>query len=310
MLRSSSTALKSLQWRSPLVVLRHQSTATAAASAPPSSTPEAEQQQQQQQQQQPKEQNKKQPLSARLGGSGRGKTLEINDPFSQFLNNGQQRNKRMQQRGKPRTHGSSPGQFDDATTDSNTMTATSDEQQQRHKQQRHKRQNNNNNNNNNNRGQQQQDRPRRQEVSSSSSPNGDNNNRLQRQQKQKQQRQGGKNTTRKGGLENRRVTTFIDKDIDWTSMNTLEEIQENETLVGSIDNEQTTEDREKMMMELQTGDYERYFQVSKGMEFSPMINVDSMNSLMGGNASYGFDQKVAFLAAVSKASSTGVVAKK
>ncbi|KAI7853598.1 hypothetical protein BDC45DRAFT_510664 [Circinella umbellata] len=301
MLRSSSTALKSIQWRSPLVALRHQSTATAAASASPSSTSEAEQQQEQQ----PKEQKKKQPLSARLGGSGRGKTLEINDPFSQFLNNGQQRNKRMQQRGKPRTNGSSPGQFDDATVDSTTIAATSDEQQQKKQQQRPKRQNNNYNNN---RDQQQQNRPRRQEASSSS-PNGDNNNRLQRQQRQ-QQRQGGKNSTRKGGLDNRRVTTFIDKDIDWASINTLEEIQENEALVGSVDNEQTAEDREKMIMELQTGDYERYFQVSKGMEFNSIINVDSMNSLMGGNASYGFDQKVAFLAAVSKASGSGAVAKK
>ena len=289
MLRSSNTALKNLQWRSPLIALRHQSTATAAAAAPtPTPTPEAEKQQQ------PKQQ--KQPLSARLGGSGRGKTLEASDPFSQFLNNGQQRNKRMQQRGKPRTNAATAGQFDDATTGS-------DEQQKR--QQRPKRQNNNNNNNR----QQQQNRPKRQEASSSSSPSNGDNNRMQRQQRQ-QQRQGGKNT-RKGGLENRRVTTFIDKDIDWTAMNALEESQESETFVGSVDSEQTAEDREKMMLELQTGDYDRYFQASKGMEFGSIINVDSMNSLLGSNASYAFDQKTAFLAAVSKASaSAGAAAAK
>ncbi|KAI9246871.1 hypothetical protein BDA99DRAFT_609407 [Phascolomyces articulosus] len=274
MLRSSNTALRSLQWRSPLIALRHQSTATAAAAAP-----EVQQQQQPAQ----KQSSKRTPLSARLGGSGRGKTLEAGDPFSQFLNNAQQKNRRMQPRGKPRVNAAAPGQFDDAT-----------EQQPRkqQQQQRSKRQNK----------QQQQNKQKRQEASGATGTND------KQQQRSRQPRQV--KSTRKV-LETRRVTTFIDKDIDWTAMNTLEDQSNEAAAVSVASGEETThEDREKLMMELQTGDYERYFQVSNGMEFGSTISADSLNSLMGGNASYAFDQKMAFLSAVSKASGGAVAAKK
>ncbi|KAI9496199.1 hypothetical protein BDB00DRAFT_809464 [Zychaea mexicana] len=280
MLRSS-TALRSLQWRSSLVTLRQQSTAAAAAAAPAE-----EVQQPSEQPQQPQKQQSRAQLSVRLGGSGRGKSLEAADPFSQFLNNAQQQNfKRMGFRGKQKAKAAPvPGQFDDASEGQQP-------QQQRPKNQQQQQRSRGNNNNNNNRPQQQQKRQ----------ADGANQQRQQRQQRQPRQ---NNNVSRKPAVESRRVTTFIDKDIDWTAMSGFDD-QESEVAASMVSTEQTAEEREKVMLELQTGDYERYFQVSNGMQFAQAVDAESLNSLVGGNASYGFDQKTAFLSAVSKATSGG-----
>ncbi|KAI8141277.1 hypothetical protein BJV82DRAFT_181951 [Fennellomyces sp. T-0311] len=273
MLRSG--ALKSLQpaWRSPLISLRHQSTAAAAAV-------EVEQPAEQRQQRQ-----QRVPLSSRLGGSGRGKSLEAADPFAAFLNNAQQKNRRMPQRGNRKASAAAPGQFDDA--------------QEKKPQQQQQRPRKNNN------------RPQRQKAANDQQKSADGQPQKKaandKQQPKRQQRQ---NKTPRKAVESRRVTTFIDKDIDWTAISGFDD-QEAEVaaaMVAGSAEEQTPETREKLMAELQTGDYERYFQVANGLTFAPTVSVDTLNCLMGANASYGFNQKTAFLSAVSKATAGAAAA--
>ena len=280
MLRSS--ALKSLQ--RPLISLRYQSTAAAAAVEV-----EKPEEQQQQKQQQPRV-----PLSTRLGGSGRGKTLEAADPFAAFLINAQKKSQRMSPRGNRKTNASAPGQFDDA-----------DEL----KPQRPRRNNNNRSDNNNNRPQRQ--RTANGQKSEQRAANGQQSEqRAANGQQQKRQQRPQSKTPRKP-VESRRVTTFIDKDIDWTAISGFDdqEVEVAASLVAESTEEQTPEGHEKLLVELQTGDYERYFQVANGLVFAPTVSEATLNSLVGANASYGFDQKTAFLSAVSKATA-GAAARK
>ncbi|CDH60174.1 predicted protein [Lichtheimia corymbifera JMRC:FSU:9682] len=274
MLRSTGTTLRTIQpaFRSSLVCLRKQSTAAAAV---------AVEQPVHTQQPAAAPQKKNEPLSSRLarGGAGRGKQLDSNtgDAFSQFLKNAQRSNERRRPNNNNKNKNNrrkaaaaaAPGQFDDAIENT-----TSRPQQQKQR----RAASNNNNNNNNNKNQ----RPRR-----------DNNNNNNRQPRAafSAPRAPVNNVTR-------RVTTFIDKDIDWEAMSgfvdATTQVEANET---KVDGEQQA----ALLAAAENGEYKAYFDVTKQVQLGSTINVDNLSVLVGGNASYNLDQKTVFLNTISKA---------
>lgn len=272
MLRSTGTTLRTIQpaFRSSLVCLRKQSTAAAAVAVEqPVHT------------QQPAPQKKDEPLSSRLarGGAGRGKQLDSNngDAFSQFLKNAQRSNERRRpnnnnknknnMNNRKKAAAAAPGQFDDAVE--NTTSRPQQQKQRRaasnnnNKNQRPRRDNNNNNNNN-----------KRQPRAAFSAPRAPVNN------------------------VTRRVTTFIDKDIDWEAMSGVvdatTQVEANET---KVDGEQQA----ALLAAAENGEYKAYFDVTKQVQLGSTINVDNLSVLVGGNASYNLDQKTVFLNTISKA---------
>ncbi|KAI9015806.1 hypothetical protein CLU79DRAFT_847741 [Phycomyces nitens] len=260
------------------------------------------------------------PLSARLGGSGRGKPLEKADPFSLFLANSRpprSTNGKDFNRGRPNNRAprapkqAAPGQFDDAVEtkpkDGEAATASSTERQSRPPRQPRNNSNNNSNSNNNN-----------------ESTNAPNNNRSRRTFNDR--RAGDANTgdrrsnDRNGGDVNngdrrsndrsksfgnrprrsevsstplRRVVTFINKDIDWASLNPNEGVSAQAVVEGEVDSSVALAETQ--------GDYERYADITNSLKWSETINVSALNTLVGGNATYSIPQKTAFLQTVSKA---------
>lgn len=264
MLRSSTATLGALRRPLPQLFIRPQSTATTQVQAAP-----AQGQQQQQQQQ------LKAPLSARLRGAGRGvPELQVSDPLQKFVKGAESR--------KLPTGSSkqkfAPGQFDDAPGDA--AAAASAPRSQR-----------NNNNNNNKRFQprqrQQQQRARQQQQQKAAQ--GGNNNRTPRE-RQQQRRSSLQSSNRAANQPVRRVTTFIDQDIDWNLMSSLEETT---AVAASSPSEPVPE--------VQSGEYQRYFDVSKDLQWAPVVNAESLSVLVGSNASYNMEQKIAFMNAVSSA---------
>ncbi|KAG0170077.1 hypothetical protein DFQ28_002520 [Apophysomyces sp. BC1034] len=241
-----TTAVRRLQptWKPLLGALRYQSTVN---SVPKTATPETAEA--------TESKSERTPLSARLGGSGRGKPMAAAvDPFSKFLN--------AKSNERPRTNNDRPrrpgqgrpqkqaaqGQFEDAPEKRREGNRQPRQQQQRQ--------------------QQQQQRPR------------DNN------------RRNEKPVRREAKSQTRRAVTFIDKDIDWASLDTMQSVHEDATLEGQ-------EDSEQIVLDMQ-GDYSRYVSVAEKVEWSELADANALGTLVGNNATYGIPQKAAFLATVSR----------
>lgn len=274
MLRSTGTTLRTLQpvTHFSLLCLRKQSTAAAAAVAvEPMHT------------QQPAPQQRG-TLSSRLangGGAGRGKQLDNNagDAFSQFLKNAQRSNERRRpnnnnknKNNRRKASAGAPGQFDDAIENTTS----------RPQQQKQKRAASNNNNNSN-------QRQRR-----DNNKNNNNNNRDNKRQPRaafSAPRAPVNNVTR-------RVTTFIDKDIDWETMSGFVDAT---TQAEANDTQVDGEQQAALLAAAENGEYKAYLDVTKQVPLGSTINVDSLSALVGGNASYNLNQKTVFLNTISKA---------
>ncbi|ORZ25797.1 hypothetical protein BCR42DRAFT_400939 [Absidia repens] len=280
MLRIQSTRFgQQLQpfWRQSLFAIRQESTTSTSSTSEPVKQ-EAN--------------NAKRPsLSQRLGGSGRGKLMESSgqekDVFASFLAQAQKkqqrpRNNNRQRRPNQGQREAKPGQFDDAAEDTSAAGKRSANKQQ----------------------QQQQRKPKQQQAS------GENNKRQGGQQRDRRQRQDKKKATSYGAGSTsgptRRATTFIDKDIDWASLNPVESvIQETaDATVGdnvTIDKEQ----QQQLEKEVNAGDYTRFLSMGESIQWPGNLDTRGLESLVGSNASYGLDEKMTFLATVAKASSVG-----
>ncbi|ORY97254.1 hypothetical protein BCR43DRAFT_489477 [Syncephalastrum racemosum] len=242
----------------------------------------------------PVQEQKPRNLSARLGGSGRGKrTDDTVDPFSAFLhearqnrrsnmnrqnNNNNNNNRRNAQR-KPQQQ-AAPGQFDDAVEE------TTQPRQQNNRNNNNKNFNNNTRNNNyrntNNRQPQQQ------------RANG-KNDRRQGDQPQRRQKRGPVMGASSATGPARRVTTFIDKDLDWSAMSSFANVESGPIEVGETN---------QVVAELKQGEYARYLALTETMTWAPGMDQSALSSLVGGNASYSLEQKAAFLNAISSATAS------
>ncbi|CAO3624847.1 unnamed protein product [Cunninghamella blakesleeana] len=231
------------------------------------------------------------PLSQRLGGSGRGKILDSNDgkgnndAFATFLLQEQKKQKarkeNKQRRNNKERSEAKPGQFDDAVED-NVVNKN-----QRKAQQANSNNSNVSNNNNNN----------------------SNNKRQQRSRDRKGQRQNNKKSVSGGStsVPIRRATTFIDKDIDWTSLSSVDISKQ------SVEGEQKEgKDQELQLQQLESenGDYSRFISVGQSIQWSDSINKQALESLVIRNPSYNLDQKLVFLETVAKVSNVGTTVKK
>lgn len=224
-------------------------------------------------------------LSARLGGSGRGKrTDDTVDPFSAFLqearqnrrsnmnrqnNNNNNNNRRNAQR-KPQQQ-AAPGQFDDAVEE------TAQPQQNNNRNFKNKNRNNNNRNTNN--------RP-------SQRASGTND---RRQPDQRRQKRGPVMGASSATGPARRVTTFIDKDLDWSAMSSFAGVETGPLEVGESN---------EVVAELKQGEYARYLDLTDSLSWAPGVDQSALSSLVGGNASYSLEQKAAFLNAISSATAS------
>lgn len=232
------------------------------------------------------------PLSKRLGGTGRGKITDSADPFSSFLNNARKNNRGPRngnftpRQRKPAAE--SKGQFDDAEE-------PKQQKQQQARRDRKEKQStaapSDSNNNNNNR---------------RSPRNNDRNNNNNKRENNRQQGNNKFNSARRSAapqeVRTRRATTFIDKDIDWASFDTT-----TTPLVDTNSTEQTADDNELVLKDMQ-GDYDRYLSVGGDLKWSDIVKGDTMSNLVGSNPTLDLHQKTAFLNAVSKA--TTIAARK
>ncbi|KAI8374969.1 hypothetical protein EDC96DRAFT_497424 [Choanephora cucurbitarum] len=199
---------------------------------------------------------KQEPLSQRLGGTGRGRILEgATDPFAAFLANAKstrQRNGNFTPRPRKQKQ-TNNDQFADA--------------------------------------EETQKQPRQ--------------NKFNKQKKQDNDRRGPKkmNVRRSAPQEvrTRRATTFIDKDIDWSSFEG--------TQLNTVQVEQTDDDHQLVLKDMQ-GDYDRYLGVGTDIKWSDAIEGSAVNNLVGSNSTFDIQQKTAFLAAVSKATGGSQTIKK
>jgi hypothetical protein len=244
--------------------------------------------------------NENKSLSARLGGSGRGKVMDAAaDPFASFLANAkkprnnnrngsftprprrqQQQQQQQQQEGQfsdagVKTEGGEKKKFNNNNnrqprkTDTEGVSATTEGENNKKRQPRF----NNNNNRNNNRDQQQQ-RPNRRL----------NLNRSNQQQPQE--------------IRTRRATTFIDKDIDWSSFDTVASVEQE-----AVKHVETAEDNNELLLKDIAGDYDRYLSVGQEINWSDMMkrSNNGVTTLVASNPTFDLAQKSAFLAAVSSA---------
>ncbi|KAI8094915.1 uncharacterized protein B0P05DRAFT_568142 [Gilbertella persicaria] len=231
----------------------------------------------------PNDKEPKAPLSQRLGGTGRGRILDgASDPFAAFLANAKtnrNRNGNFVPRHNKKKTNDNKDQFADA--------AEPVEKKQQPRQNRNRPNNNNNNNNNNNRNKQQlgefKNNNRR-------TPNNNNNKKFNVRKAAPQE------------VRTRRATTFIDKDIDWTSFETT-------TLSTEQQADQVADDNSELVMKDMAGDYDRYLSVGTDVAWSNVIQGSTVSNLVGSNATFDLQQKTAFLAAVSKATGGNTVAR-
>ncbi|CAO3608509.1 unnamed protein product [Cunninghamella echinulata] len=280
-------------YRQGLFAIRYES--TASSSSPVAATETTENKPKKSEKTEKTEKTEKRiPLSERLGGSGRGRILDNSDAknnnnnvFATFLLQAQKkeraRKENRQRRNMKERSEAKPGQFDDAVED-NIVNNTN----QRKSQQAFNKNNNNNNNNNN---------------------SNNNNNKRQGQQRsrdkkgQQQSRQNMKKKTASGGstaIPVRRATTFIDKDIDWTSLSSVDISKQ------SLESEQKEgQDQALQHLEAENGDYSRFISVGQSIQWPANMNKHALESLVSTNSSYGLDQKLVFLETVAKASNVG-----
>jgi hypothetical protein len=227
------------------------------------------------------------------------------DPFSSFLasakknrgpNNRRNGNFTPRNKNNDNSKTAQPGQFDDA--EKKVAAASGGEQPVKKRNYNNNNNNNNNNNSNNN---------------NNNNRNNNNRNRKNREQQHANQAEGGeqrqqprrKNMRRKtqpDEVRTRRATAFIDKDIDWASFDTAAA----EVAVEVKDGEQ--ESNELLLKDVQ-GDYDRYLAVGSDVNWGKAIDSNSVSTLIGSNATFDYQQKTAFLSALSSATG-GVAARK
>lgn len=304
---SNSLAKAAPAWRNASVLSSAKSYTTPAA------TPVAENKQE------------KPSLSARLGGSGRGKIIsdgKASDPFASFLanakkprtnnsNNGERRNGNFTPRPRKQQHDNN-GQFADATAEGANIKPRQPRQPRAEGEARQPRQPRAEGESNNNR-----PRPQRNasaeggaktEAGDRQRPPRTNNN---RPNNNRNNSDGPRNNNRKMNLNRsqpqevrtRRAITFIDKEIDWASFST-DAMPTNETVT-----EQVKEDDALLLKEMQ-GDYDRYLGVGSEIAWPQIINGSNVSTLVGSNPTFDLSQKTAFLSALTNATSGNVAARK
>lgn len=247
------------------------------------------------------ESKEKPSLSQRLGGTGRGKIMEgSSDPFASFLANAKKPRNNSNRNGNfiPRTRKpqqqQSEGQFADAA--------------EQPKQQRPRNDNNNNNNNRN-----RNNRPNNNKQNEKQSADGaaaakDNNRRNNKNNNNNNNRNNAQNAGKKLNLRRsqqpqevrtRRATTFIDKDIDWTSFDTTTLSTEASATEAVV--EATEQDSDELVLKDIQGDYDRYLLTGSDLKWPQMIQGATLSTLVGSNPTFDLQQKTAFLAALSNA---------
>lgn len=265
-------------------------------------------------------------LSARLGGSGRGKVMsapDSADPFASFLanakkprgpnnnyNNNDNNNERRNGNFTPRPRkpqGNRDGQFADAAT-TTTEGGAPRNNNNRPRQPRAPRAEGENNTYNNNNNNSNRSRPQRNtegavaqgdnkdgqaRTNNNNNRNNNNRNNFSSDGPRKNNRKMNINRSQPQEVRARRAVTFMDKDIDWTSFDTIHTTNETTT-------EEVKEDGELLLKDMQ-GDYERYLTVGSEITWSQIINGAQLSTLVGSNPTFDLSQKTAFLAAVSKA---------
>jgi flagellar biosynthesis GTPase FlhF len=234
------------------------------------------------------------PLSQRIGGTGRGKVMEgATDPFASFLanarkprsNNNNNRNGNFTPR--PRKQNTeNKGQFADATE------TTNNEQQQRKPRMRTEGNNNKNRNNN---------RPNNRQQKTEGAAQQQANNKRQPRENNKQ-RATFRARSQPQEVRTRRATTFIDKDIDWSSFETA--TLNTESTEQEVASEQ---DNGEMVLKDIAGDYDRYLGVGSDIKWPEIIQGATVSTLVGSNPTFDLQQKTAFLAALTSATSNGAV---
>lgn len=239
------------------------------------------------------------PLSQRLAGSGRGKLLDpADDPFASFLANARKprdNNRNGNFTPRPRRQNfENKGQFADATESTNSSG------EQRRPRMRtdganndNRNRNNNRSNNNNNRQQKTEGAPSLQKTSNDRRQPRENNNK----------RVGFRPRAQPQEVRTRRATTFIDKDIDWSSFET--------TTLNTASTEQVVaseEDNTDLIMKDISGDYDRYLGVGSDIKWPEAVQGTTVSTLVGSNPTFDLQQKTAFLAALASATGGSTVA--
>lgn len=245
----------------------------------------------------PASDNKEKPsLSQRLGGTGRGKIMEgSSDPFASFLanakkprNNNSNNNRNGTFTPRNRKPQQSEGQFADAP--------------EQPKQQRPRNENNRNNTKNRNN---RQNRPNEKQTAEGAAADQSNNSNRRNSKNNNNNRNNAQNGGKKMNMRRsqqpqeirtRRATTFIDKDIDWASFETATMSTEAvETEVAA-----TEKDSDELVMKDIQGDYGRYISTGSDLKWPPMIQGETLSTLVGSNPTFDLQQKTAFMAAVTK----------
>ncbi|GAN09949.1 hypothetical protein MAM1_0306c09482 [Mucor ambiguus] len=252
----------------------------------------------------PASENKEKPsLSQRLGGTGRGKIMEgSSDPFASFLanakkprNNNNNNNNNNNRNGtftpRNRKPQQSDGQFADAP--------------EQPKQQRPRNENIRNNTKNRNNRQNRQNDKQNAEGAAVDQANNSNSNNRRNNKNSSNNRNNAQNGGKKMNLRRsqqpqevrtRRATTFIDKDIDWASFETTTlSTDASETEVAA-----TEKDSDELVLKDVQGDYGRYISTGSDLKWPPMIQGETLSTLVGSNPTFDLQQKTAFMAAVTK----------
>lgn len=267
MLRTSTATVGTLR-RLPQLVIRQQSTAAQVQAAPAKEEQRSE------------APAPKAPLSARLRGAGRGvPELQVTDPLQKFIKDAESR--KIPTGSKSNNKKFAPGQFDDAPEEGKKNVEAAPRSQQ------------NNNRRFQPRQRQQQQRQRQQDAQAGQQQ-ASGNKRTPRERQRRPSLSSSSSSRAAANQPVRRVTTFIDQDIDWSLMSSLEEST-------TIATEGQTSASSEAVPEVQSGEYQRYFTISNDLQWAPAVNTEALSVLVGSNASYNMEQKVAFMNAVSNA---------
>ncbi|OAC98883.1 hypothetical protein MUCCIDRAFT_115129 [Mucor lusitanicus CBS 277.49] len=286
MLRATSNSLtKASAWKNTAIYSSVRNYATPSATPAPASD------------------NKEKPsLSQRLGGTGRGKIMEgSSDPFASFLANAKKprNNNNNNRNGTFTPRNRKPQQSEDQFADA--------PEQPKQQQQQRPRNENNRNNNSKNRNNRQNRQNEKQNVEGApaadqSNTTTTNNNKRNNKNNRNNAQNGGKKMNLRRSqqpqeIRTRRATTFIDKDIDWASFETTTlSVEAPETQVAA-----TEKDSDELVLKDAQGDYGRYISTGSDLTWPPMIQGETLSTLVGSNPTFDLQQKTAFMAAVTKA---------
>ncbi|KAK4520480.1 serine/threonine-protein phosphatase 2A 56 kDa regulatory subunit delta isoform [Mucor velutinosus] len=275
MLRATSNSLtKATAWKNTAISssVRHYTT--------PNATPA------------PASNNKEKPsLSQRLGGTGRGKILEgSSDPFASFLANAK----------KPRNNNNRNGTFTPRNRKPQQSEGQFADAPEQPKQQRPRNENNKNNAKNRNNRQNRQNDKQNVEGAAVDQNNNRRSNKSNNTNRNNAQNGGKKLNLRRSqqpqDIRTRRATTFIDKDIDWASFETATlSTEASETEVAAAE-----KDSDELVLKDIQGDYGRYIATGSDLKWPPMIEGETLSTLVGSNPTFDLQQKTAFMAAVTK----------